>query len=125
MSTSSRLLFIVFLSSAMLFAARSGPTEPSDLALGLAQFETVTVTQKGGEHSPYVVVRVTRRGDKIQSFGLSNEAGVLGMPLPPGQYCYDAFSRTGHRLEMNRPESERCFAVTEGHVTEVGVGFKP
>jgi hypothetical protein len=72
-----------------------------------------------------VVVRAIHKTDKIESFGLSNEAGVLGMPLPPGEYCYDAFSKTGHHLDMNRPESERCFNVEENQVTEVGVGLKP
>ena len=71
------------------------------------------------------MVRVTNQSEKVQSFGLSNEVGVLGMPLPPGKYCYDAFSQTGHRLKMNRPAPEKCFDVREGKVVEVGVGFKP
>jgi hypothetical protein len=125
MLTYGRLLSIAFLSSAYLFAAGRSASDFSDITLGLAQFETVTVTTSGGKHAPYTVVRVISETNKMQSFGLSNEAGVLGMPLPPGKYCYDAFSRTGHHLEMNRPQPERCFDVKKGEVVEVGVGFKP
>jgi hypothetical protein len=88
------------------------------------QFETLGVSEAGGKHLPFVVVRVTNKANNMQSFGISNEAGVLGMPLPPGQYCYDAFSRTGNSFQMNRPPSERCFAVKTGQTEEVGVGVK-
>jgi hypothetical protein len=125
MLTFNRLLSIAFLSSACLFAPGRSASDLSDIALGLAQFETLTVTENVGKHSPYIVVRVTNQRDKVQSFGLSNEAGVLGMPLPPGKYCYEAFSQSGHHLKMNRPEPERCFEVKKGEVVEVGVGFKP
>lgn len=125
MSTFNRLLFIASLSSVFLLAGQSKPFERGDLSLGFAQFETLTVTGSGGKHTPFIVVRASNKAGKIQSFGLSNEAGVLGMPLPPGEYCYDAFSQAGHHLEMNRPESERCFEVKQDQVTEVGVGLKP
>jgi hypothetical protein len=74
---------------------------------------------------PFVVVRVTNKANDVRSFGISNEAGVLGMPLPPGQYCYDAFSRSGKSFQMNRPPAERCFAVQAGQTEEVGVAVKP
>ena len=106
MWTSSRLLFIAFLSSCVLFTSGQSASDFSDIALGFAQFETVIVTADGGKHSPFVVVRVTNQSDMVRSFGLSNEAGVLGMPLPPGNYCYEAFSRTGRHLDMNRPGPE-------------------
>jgi hypothetical protein len=107
----------------LLFA---GPTTsgPEDIKLGLIQFETMTVTDMGGTHSPFVVVRVTDQSSKVQSFGLSNDAGYLGMPLPPGNYCYDAFSKTGQHLRMNREPSERCFSVKEGEFVNVGVGYR-
>jgi hypothetical protein len=89
------------------------------------QFETLRVSEAGGKHLPFVVVRVTKKTNDVQSFGISNEAGVLGMPLPPGEYCYDAFSRTGNSLQMNRLPSERCFALKAGQTEEVGVGVKP
>ena|GEM_PF-4632210 len=70
-----------------------------------------------------IVVSVSNKSHEIHSFGISNEAGVLGMPLPPGDYCYDAFSQTGHHLRINRTPSERCFSIKENQTEEVGVGF--
>lgn len=125
MSTFIRLLYIAFLSSACLVAAGRSVSESSDIALGLAQLETITIAGGGGTHAPYIVVRVTNQGDKVQSFGLSNDAGVVEMPLPPGKYCYEAFSRTGHRLQMKRPPPERCFDIKAEQFLEIGVEFKP
>jgi hypothetical protein len=115
---------MAFLSSAFLLSA--GPTDngPEDIKLALIQFETLSVTDRGGTHSPFIVVRVIGQSNQVQSFGLSNDAGYIGMPLPPGDYCYDAFSKTGQHLRMNRQPSERCFSVKEGEFLEVGVGFK-
>jgi hypothetical protein len=124
MLTFNRLLSIAFLSSALLLSAEPTADGPGDIKLGLVQFETLTVTDNGGSHSSFIVVRVTDQSNKVQSFGLSNDAGQLGMPLPPGEYCYDAFSKTGQHLRMNRQPSERCFSVKEGQFEEVGVGFR-
>jgi hypothetical protein len=121
MLTFNRLLFIAFLSSSLLLATEQRAIDSKDITLGLVQFETYNEVA----HSPYMVVRVTSQADRVQSFGISNEAGVLGMPLPPGKYCYDAFSQAGHHLRMKRPPSERCFSVKKGQVVEVGVEFKP
>jgi hypothetical protein len=120
----SRLLSAAFLSSALCFSALSGPERP-DIQLGFVQFETLRVSEAGGKHLPFVVVRVTSKANDVQSFGISNEASVLGMPLPPGRYCYDAFTRSGNSFQMNRPPTERCFAVQAGQTEGVGVGVKP
>jgi hypothetical protein len=120
----NRLLSIVFLSNALLLSAGQVADGPDDIKLGLVQFETLSVTDKGGTHSPFIAVRVLNQNNKVQSFGLSNEAGFLGMPLPPGDYCFDAFSKGGHALRMNRQPSDRCFSVKEGQFIEVGVGFR-
>jgi hypothetical protein len=124
MLTFKTLLSIAFLSGSLLFATEPSASDSKDIPLGLVQFETLATTDNGGTHSPYIVVRVTSQANKVQSFGISNEAGTLVAPLPPGEYCYDAFSKTGHHLRMNRPPSERCFSVKEGQVVEVGVGFR-
>jgi hypothetical protein len=121
MLTCNRLLFIAFLSSSLLFATAPPALDSKDISLGLVQFETY---DEAG-HSPYMVVRVIRQTDRVQSFGISNEAGVLDMPLPPGKYCYDAFSQAGRHLYMRRPPLERCFSVKKDQVVEVGVEFKP
>jgi hypothetical protein len=124
MWTLSRLLSIAFLSSALCFFGVSSGLERPDIQLGFVQFETLRVSESGGKHLPFVVVRVTNKANDVQSFGISNEAGVLGMPLPPGQYCYDAFSRNGSSFQMNRSPSDRCFTVRADQTEEVGVGVK-
>jgi hypothetical protein len=125
MLTFNHLLSIAFLSGASLLTLGHAASDVHDIALGSAQFETVTVTPAGAKHAPYIVVRVTNHSSKVQSFGLSNEFGVLGMPLPPGKYYYDAFSPAGHHLQMSRPEAERWFEVRKGETVEVGVEVKP
>jgi hypothetical protein len=122
-----RLLFIVFLSSGSTLAAgqTSAPALPEDIVLGFVHFETIAVADtREGYHKPDVVVRTTNRKNKMQSLGISNEAGVLIQPLPPGKYCYDAFSATGRHLTMKRPPAERCFDVEAGKDVEVGVEYK-
>ncbi len=124
--TFNLLLSIAFLcSSVTLLASQKGAEPTRDLALGMVQFETVVVADGGGgHHRSGVVVQTTERKNKTQSFGISNEAGVVVMPLPQGEYCYDAFSRSGQHLELERPASERCFSVKKGQNVEVGVGFR-
>lgn len=119
------VLYFAFLGLALSFVTARSASDSSDIPLGMAQFETVAVAENGGNHSPYIVVKVTNQTNQIESFGLSNEAGVLGMPLPPGKYCYEAFSKAGRHLDMNRPQADRCFDVKKGQTVEVGVGFKP
>ncbi len=125
MSIFNHLLSIVFLSSSWVLPT-TGTSAPrsEDITLGFAHFETIAVSDTGeGHHKPGVVVQMTSQADKIRSFGLSNEAGVLIEPLPPGRYCYDAFNDAGHHLQMKRPASERCFDVRAGEDAEVGVEF--
>ena len=121
-----RLLFIGFLSSGAILAAdkTNPPAHQGDIRLGFVHFETIAVSDSEGLHKPDIVVRVASRTTKMQSFGISNEAGVLILPLPPGGYCYEAFSATGRRLKMKRPPVERCFDVGTGKDIEVGVEFK-
>jgi hypothetical protein len=121
-----RLLFIVFLSSGSILTAGqdSFPPPEGDIALGFVHFETIAVGDTGeGHHRPDIVVRTTNQTSRIQTFGISNEAGVLIEPLPPGRYCYEAFSATGRHLKMKRPAAERCFDVEAGKDGEVGVEF--
>lgn len=62
--------------------------------------------------------------NNIQSFGLSNEGGIIVMPLPPGRYCYDAFTDKGKSLEMVHNPSERCFSLKKDSVETIGVEFR-
>ena len=119
------LQFIVLLSSAgLLPGQRAGGHRPIELALGLVNIQTVAVGSSGESHmSGGIVVRLTRRDAGIRSFALSNEAGIAVVPLPAGNYCYDAFSQAGKELNLVRKPIERCFTVVKDGVVEVGVEF--
>ena len=121
------LLFAAFVSGgSILPATQTAPSHlESDIVLGFVHIETIAVGDRGeGHHKSGIVVRMTNGRTKVESFGISNEAGVLIEPVPPGEYCYEAFSDTGRHLKMNRPAVERCFEVQAGKDVEVGVGFK-
>jgi hypothetical protein len=121
-----RLLFIAFLSTGTILATQQTASNAlqEDVVIVFAHLETIAIGVSGeGHHKPDIVVRMTNRSNKIDSFGVSNEAGVLIAPLPPGRYCYEAFDATGHHLKMKRPAAERCFEVEGGKDVEVGVEF--
>jgi hypothetical protein len=122
MSKLSLLLFIVFLSSSAS-SQEKRPGSSQNLALGMVNIQTVAVGGGESHLKSGVVVRLTSRVTKVQSYALSNAAGIVVVPLPPGSYCYDAFSQAGQPLQMKRPSRERCFSVKKGQVAEVGVEF--
>lgn len=112
-------LFIVLLSSWPLLGA-----EATRIDLGLVNVQTVAVSKAGESRmSPGIVVRVTNRSTRTQSLGISNEAGILVLPLPPGRYCYDAFSEQGVALTMRRPPRDRCFSIAKDAIETIGVEF--
>ena len=120
------LLAAVLSTFSILPVAQTAPSRvQADILLGFVHIETIAVGDSGeGHHKSRIVVKITNRAKTVESFGISNEAGVLIEPLPPGQYCYEAFSDAGRHLKMNRPAVERCFEVQAGKDVEVGVGFR-
>lgn len=124
MSKSSLVLCIVFLCSSALAEVKK-PGASHNLALGMVNVQTVAVSGGESHLKSGVIVRLTSRETKVQSYVLSNAAGIAVVPLPPGSYCYDAFAQTGEPLEMKRASRERCFSVKKDQVVELGVEFKP
>ncbi len=123
MAKSRHLLLIAFLSSSLALVAQVGAQKTQDLKFGVVNFQTISVASSGESHMKGgIVLRVTNSSTKIQSFGISNETGILVMPLPAGEYCYDAFSDTGRAFTMTKKKEDRCFAVKHGTVETVGVG---
>ena len=116
--------FIVLLSSAILALSQAqAGTTTKDLELGTAFMVSTTGPSDGpGAIRTDVVVRVTD-SKSVQSFGITNEAGVLEMPLPPGRYCWDAFSPAGKAFRMNRQPQDRCFQVRRNEIREVAIGL--
>jgi hypothetical protein len=90
----------------------------------MVNIQTVAVSGGKSHLKSGIVVRLTSRSTKVQSYALSNADGIVVVPLPPGDYCYDAFSQSGQSLQMKRAAQDRCFSVREGRVSEVGVEFK-
>jgi hypothetical protein len=118
------LPFIVLVSSVILAVPQPQAVVAKDLDLGTVFMVSSTGAPDRGraEIISDVVVRVTD-SKSVQSFGITNETGVLAMPLPPGRYCWDAFSKTGKALRMNRPPEDRCFQVRRNEIREVGIGL--
>lgn len=109
---------------AAALGAASARSDAKDVNLAIVNVQTVVLLPSGEYRmSPYIVVKVTDEKARIQSFGLSGEIGILLLPLPPGRYCYDAFSRSGRALKMVRPRAERCFMATQEPETTIGVGY--
>jgi hypothetical protein len=127
MSNISHLLSITFLSSALLLAAvEPANAQSKTVSLGLINAQTVAVTDSGGSQMKGgIVVRFTSTTNQVQSFGISNEAGILVTPLPVGRYCYDAFSSTGVRLQTKRQAADRCFVLKKGEDLTIGVEVRP
>jgi hypothetical protein len=123
MSSKNRLLYTLFLVSVALTSVQSRGLgrEVGSVAIGLVQFDTVRVHPGRETGEPHIVVRVWKKGTKFWNFGFSNEVGALVMPLQPGDYCFDAFSREGKRLKMHPPAAERCFSVKKDDTVLVGV----
>jgi len=118
-----RLLGFIGLLSSLSFVWQSTSVGTNDLQLGTAFMSSVSGPVDGpGEIITGVVVRVSDSKD-VQSFGITNDAGVLEMPLPPGRYCWDAFSGKGQSLRMNRQASDRCFTIRPNRLTEVTIGL--
>ena len=118
-------MFQLILSSVILALLQPQATSTAkDLELGTVFMVSTSGPDRGpGEIITDIVVRVTD-SKSVQSFGITNEAGVLAMPLPPGRYCWDAFSKTGKALRTNRPPQNRCFQVSASEIREVAVGLE-
>ncbi len=97
------------------------PTPRTALPLGLVNALVVFAGEGGRSHAVGIVVRVIGQSGTVQSFGISNEAGVVVMPLPPGRYCHDAFSMSGTPLESAQEDAARCFEVKRDTVVTIGV----
>jgi hypothetical protein len=98
------------------------PTKSKSIQLGFASIEVLYINAAGeSHHMPNAVIRISGQQNRVQSYGVSNEAGLIIMPLPPGKYCYDAFSAKGEYLPMRRKGSERCFTVENDDARTIGI----
>lgn len=113
---------IKFLSSFIFILSLlcNAQTKAPDLELGLVQFSSATVFDGKTSHTvPGIVLVVKGKNNGVQSFGITNEAGVLAMPLPPGDYSLAAYTEKGKYVKIERPEL--IFHVSKNQLTEVGI----
>ena len=111
------VLLVVFLSG----VARAETPKP--LLLGFADFETVRAAKIKGEPQvsvPSVVIRITSKDGKRESFAISNREGFVSVPLRAGSYCFEAYDQKGQRLELDS-EQTRCFDLVAQDSLVVGV----
>jgi len=111
---------------AVLFLLLLGPKvsgEDDRIDLGFVNFETVTAARGlgGAQHTKSgIIVRMFDVSHNREVFTISNEAGISVVPLRPGKYCFEAFSITGTRLELDKSQSS-CFTVPKDETITVGV----
>jgi hypothetical protein len=97
--------------------------EVDHIDLGFVNVETVTAADRPGgvQHmTSGIVVRIFDKSERREAFAISNEAGIVVVPLRPGEYCLEAFSHTGARLKLD-PEQSACLSIRAGEVTTAGV----
>lgn len=72
----------------------------------------------GGDMAPDLVVRISGKGR--ESFAFSGAYGSVVVPLRPGKYCMQLFTKDGRNVKLSSNE-RNCFSVSAGHYLEVGV----
>lgn len=120
------LLIITLLNSnAIGLPLKDKTIAQEDIELGSAYIQVVAVDANSKSTlASDVVVRIIGEKNKVESYAISNEAGLIYyMPLPPGRYCYDAFTKNGKALRMVRKPSERCFSLDKDSEVNIGVEF--
>lgn len=119
------LYFIILLSSNATFSLTEQETlAPKNIDLGQANIEVVSIdTNNKRAMAPGIVIRIVGKKNNVESFGLSNEGGMILMPLPPGDYCYEAFTYEGKGLPLVRKGSRRCFSIEKDLEKTIGIEF--
>ena len=91
------LLLLPFALLSVLSTVVAEPTAKDRIAFGFANIQTVEVSQTGPHMKGGVIVALTDNTARVRSFGLSNEAGIAIMPLPPARYCMQRSLMAGSR----------------------------
>jgi hypothetical protein len=82
-----------------------------------------TVAHVGGQQGRYlpnVVVRYFDKKTGRETLSMSNKEGIDYVVLRPGHYCFEAFTKSGHKLQLFRDQPS-CFDLRRGEELEVGV----
>ena len=115
------LPLIMLLLNSNLFSLEIRPLA-DETRFGFASIEVLAIDDSGSWiHLRNIVIRISDKKHSVRSYGLSNEMGLVVMPLPPGKYCYDAFSSTGEVLQTRRKGSEKCFSILKSKAEAVNI----
>jgi hypothetical protein len=107
----------------VLLSSMAAQDPPKPLPLGFADFETVRAAKTKGELQvsvPSIVIRISSKDRKRESFAISSREGYVSVPLRPGSYCFDAYDQKGLQLELDS-EQARCFDLVAHDRLVVGV----
>ena len=97
--------------------------ERQQISLGFANIETAIAAKRPGDPQHMtsgIVVRIVGKSAERETFAISNEAGIVVVPLRPGEYCFEAYNHKGLRLDLETKQSH-CFSIRAGDTLTVGV----
>lgn len=114
-----------FLSSIILWCLTlpsvcTGQNAGAILKLGFVHIQTSREAESyrsGGDMAPDLILRLSGGGREI--FAFSGEYGSVVVPLRPGKYCMQLFSKSGRPIRLS-PNEKSCFRVGADEYLEVG-----
>lgn len=119
------LLTIILLSSnASLFCVEEQETTQRSIEFGIADIQVGAVLDDGKSTiTPNIIVKITGQNNHVLSYGMTDVAGTIAMPLPPGRYCYELYSENGEAIQTRRKDKRRCFDIEKDAIEMVGIDF--
>ena len=100
-------------------SSSNGQNAKPELDLAFVHIQTVRAAasnRSGADMAPNLVVRLFGKGREI--FAYSGEDGSVVVPLRPGKYCMELFTKDLRRLTLSSIE-RRCFDLSAEHYLEV------
>lgn len=115
-----RFLNSLIIWCAVLAGVCDGQNAGERLSLGFAHIQTsreANNSRSGCDMAPDLVLRLSGGGSEI--FAFSGRYGSVVVPLRPGKYCVQLFSKNGRPLKLS-PKEKSCFRVGIDEHLEIG-----
>ena len=103
-----------------MVSSYSAQNSGSTLELAIVHIQTgreAAGDRIGGDMAPDLVVRILGKGR--ENFAFSGAYGSVVVPLRPGKYCMQLYTKDGRNLKLSSNEMN-CFSVSAGQYLEVG-----
>jgi hypothetical protein len=116
-----RFLSNIILCCLTLVDVCSGQNASTNLRFGFVHIQTSRESDRsrsGSDMAPDLVLRLLGEGREI--FAFSGKYGSVVVPLRPGKYCMQLFSKNGRPIKLS-PNEKRCFRAVVDEYLEVGV----